>query len=337
MNFSTLKTMKSTLKNAAITAALFGVATFANADTYVGGQFVFSGKNVYGPSVINDGGYQMWHSAWQDNWVVNDTIYYRTSTDNVTWTNAVAVYSPQELEAAVPSLAGLIEHVTDPSVTKHINGVTGQVQYTMFFTVCKRTSVSTPCDVQSGNEIWSAVSSDGQHWFYPQALITGSSGHWASEPSAVIDPQPNGTFWKVYYDDRTDSSKVKMVGVGGNRSVVYDYGAVLTSSPPVTLANPEVKYFNGQWHLFANHYTSNGQLANIYKVQSSSNESFDFNAAQGVVMNAGVPYCGTVAPGVLPVGGNQYDIYFGLIENNQPGATCNMAANTNMVRFRFAE
>lgn len=333
-----LNASTSAVVKMAISTALVGVATLASADTYINGQNVFDGKNVYGASVLNDGTYKMWHSAWQESWESQDTIYYRTSSDNASWSNAFPVYKAAWLEASAPSMAGLVEHVTDPSVTRHVNGVTGQVQYTMFFTICKRPAVGVPCDVQAGNEIWSVVSSDGVGWQYPQPLITGSSGKWASEPSAVIDQQPNGTFWKVYYDDRVDSTKVKMVGVDGNRNVVYDYGAVLTTSnPPMTLANPEVKYFNGQWHLFVNHYVPNGTVANIYKVTSSSNESFSVGAAQGIVINGGVPYCGTVAPGVLPVGGNQYDIYFGLIENSIPGATCNMSANKHMVRYRFAE
>ncbi|MBI3728306.1 MAG: hypothetical protein HY254_08220 [Burkholderiales bacterium] len=372
-------------------------STSASADTYVGGQIVFEGANVYGASILVDGKYKMWHSAWQDGSTIEDTIYYRESTDNVNWSAARIVLTPNALAMAlhpgpntfsgqfiqgqrytimtpgsgassfvylgapdnnagtsfIANQSGFttdgnafrnvyINHVTDPSVTRHVNAVNGQVQYTMFFTVC----VPNTCHVQTGNEIWSAVSNNGIDWLYPKPVISGPVVA-ASEPSAIIDPQPDGTFWKVYFDDRNDpeKGKVKLVTVNGNRdATATDYQTVF-NFPGATVANPEVRYFNNQWHLFANVYgsalDSSGNAytttANIYKVTSSNNMSFPKTNPQLIVMNAGVPYCGSVAPGVQAAGGNQYDIYFGLIPNSAAGQACNMAANRYMVRYRFAE
>jgi hypothetical protein len=134
--------------------------------------------NIYGPSLIVDGVYKMWYSAWQDGSAkdsaghFHDTIYYRESVDNVNWGGFTAVYSTADIEAALgPAYAGRFTHITDPSVTKHINSVTGKAQYTMFFTACISAVSNQQCDDQKGNEIWSAVSDDGRHWLHPQRLI----------------------------------------------------------------------------------------------------------------------------------------------------------------------
>jgi hypothetical protein len=328
----------------AILATLFSGAAFcAHADTLVQSQTVFAGRNIYGPSLLVDGVYKMWYSAWQDDSVKDhDTIYYRESVDNVNWGPYLISYSIKDIEAALdkagvqPSYNGRFTHITDPSVTKHINSVTGKAQYTMFFTACISAVSTERCNDQTGNEIWSAVSDDGRNWLHPQQLIGGVPEVHASEPSAIIDPQPDGTFWKVYYDDRADSTKVMLVGVDGNRKVVRQYGPVISANK--TLANPEVRYFNGKWHLFANVY--NGKpltTADVYKATSTDNTQFPLSSVQPVIVNSGAPFCGTVAAGVLPVGGNQYDLYFGLIPNAAAGTACDMAGNKYIARYRFAE
>jgi hypothetical protein len=333
-------------RKCALALILLGTSVSAMADTYVAGQVLFSGKNVYGASILNDGGYHMWHSAWQVSSIPQqDIIYYRKSADNINWSSPTTVYRTTDLEASYPGITGKVTHVTDPSVTKHTNGVTGEVQYTMFFTVCMSKVAGSTCDAQKDNEIWSVVSNDGgKNWVLPKPLISGIPNVYASEPSAIIDQQSDGTFWKVYYDDRADSTKVRLVGVDGNRNVIRHYAPAISTT--ITLANPEVRYFNGQWHLFANVYgpgardasgTMYPTTANIYKVSSPDNTNFPATAARPIIVNGGVPYCGTIAPGIQPVGGNQYDIYFGLISNSVPGQGCDMAANTYMVRYRFAE
>lgn len=397
-----LKQYKSTLSGwfaCLLALAALMMSMPARSDTYVGGQIVFPGTNVYGATILVDGKYKMWHSAWQDSSTnMEDTIYYRESTDNVNWSAPIPVLTPNRLAMMLhpgpntfsgqfiqgqrytivtPGGAGAssfvylgapnnnvgttftanqsgfvtdgnafrnvyINHVTDPSVTRHLNAANGLVQYTMFFTVCR----PNLCDVQTGNEIWSMVSADGINWFYPQALISGPTVA-ASEPSAIFDPQPDGTYWKVYFDDRNEpeKGKVKMVSVTGERQAASTNYKTVLNVPGATVANPEVRYFNNQWHLFANVYNAghypNGEAftttANIYKVTSQNNTDFTQSVPQAIILNAGAPYCGTVAPGVQAVGGNQYDIYFGLIPNSVAGQPCDMAANRYMVRYRFAE
>lgn len=304
--------------------ALSGTAA---ADSLIEARSLFVGANVYAPTVITDGAtHKMWYSAWQVAGNYNDRIYYRTSNDQNTWSAYQEVLSPVMLGANVT-------HVTDPSVTKHWNALSGQYQYTMFYTACVTSSSQQSCDPQAGNQVWSSVSSDGINWVGHKMLL--SSGLGSSEPSAIIDQQPDGTFWKVYYEDRLDPGSIKMAKVDGNRNAI---AASVVYTGTETVANPEVRYFNGEWHLFFNVYTGvlNGYplRGDIKKATGATNTNF-YNA-QTVVANSGSPFCATIGPGVEPVSGNTYDLYFGL-NATQPDGTCDFTKNTSIQRWRLAE
>lgn len=295
----------------------------AHADSVLSMNYAIGGRNIYASSLLADNGaYVMWYGGWQsDGDLPNDKIYMATSPDDNTWTtNGMVLYPQQVAPNAV--------HVNDPSVTKHFNAATGTWQYTMFYTVCVNS-----CG-QADNQIWSSVSSDGVYWVNHQQLLAGPSG--PAEPSAVIDPQSDGTFWKVYYVDRMDPTNVKVAYVNGNRgatAVSYAY-----FGPGGAIANPEVQNFNGKWHLFFNAYfaTSDGRMdhADIYKVESATNTSWS-GPPEVLISNTGPTYCGTFAPGVLPVGGNQYDMFFGLTARAADG-TCPTSEQRSIQRWRWA-
>jgi hypothetical protein len=254
-----------TLRYLAVLALIFVALSVTSADTIISENSMFTGFNIYSPTVIYDNGvYKMWYGGWQtQSDYPHDKIYYRTSTDNVHWSPSITVLTPADIGSNVA-------HVNDPSVTKHFNTTNGQWQYTMFYTICINT-----CH-QADNQIWSSVSTDGINWKFNQTLLAGSPG--PSEPSAVVEaPQLNGGFWKVYYEDRLDQPKIKMVSVDGNRHAVSGSVLVVYTLPPnvgvgVSIANPEVKLVNGTWQLFFNAYLPTE--ADIYKVESTSNASW---------------------------------------------------------------
>lgn len=297
------------------------------ADSLIESRALFSGANIYSPTVLTDGAtHKMWYSAWQVAGNFNDRIYYRTSTDRNTWSAYQEVLSPAMLGSNVT-------HVTDPSVTKHWNALSGQYQYTMFYTVCMKFPPQQTCDPQAGNQVWSSVSSNGIQWSGHKVLL--SSGLGSAEPSAIIDQQADGSFWKVYYEDRLHAGVIKVAKVDGNRNAIST-AIVYTSNE--TMANPEVQYFNGQWHLFFNVYTGsfNGYplRGDIKKAIGATNTSF-YNA-QTLIANSGAPFCATIGPGITPVSGNTYDLYFGL-NPTQPNGTCDFTKNTAIHRWRMAE
>ena len=93
-------------------------SALAMADTFVETQVLFPGANVYGASILNEGVYSMWYSAWQDSNTHNDTIYYRQSSDNVNWGDFTVVYTTQNLEDSYTGprdIKGRVIHVTDQS------------------------------------------------------------------------------------------------------------------------------------------------------------------------------------------------------------------------------
>jgi len=241
---------------------LYGAELGGDDDVPLAGNFrpwtvepLFSGTNVYAPTLMADGGlFKMWYGGWETDTEHNtDSIYYRTSVDRKHWTSPsptsptspFAVISPDDLgiEASL---------VNDPTVTKHrIPGAPGW-QYTMFFTVC----VGEECRRDQDTAIWSAVSPDGINWSGHKPLIQEDhfcmvepwhreepyvvqvpSGrvcsrqdvlcHAYSEPScapgepfAIYDPKPDGTVWDVYFMDRLNATNIKVVGVDANREVV---------------------------------------------------------------------------------------------------------------------
>lgn len=281
---------------------------------------LFSGRNVYAPTLMRDGQeYKMWYGGWQtDGDFPNDRIYYRTSSDNQTWSAPVTVLTPSQIPA--PS-GKTVVHVNDPSVTKHQNAVNGVWQYTMFYTVCV-----APCE-QRDNQIWSAVSADGITWEYPQALLAGDTG--PSEPSAIVDSGTGG-FWKVYYVDRLNATKVQMATVTGDRQAT---AVQIVYSGSQTLSGSEVRFFNGKWHLFNNLFSADH--VDIGVTTSNDNTLWQ-SALQPLFTNTNTGRCATVAPGVLPAEGNQYDLYFGLSSGMVAGS-CDLSKQQSIQRWRVAE
>lgn len=305
----------------AVTITVLFAAGLAFADTVLQMNWLFSGTNIYSPTVLlDDGVYRMWYGGWQNSnqWDTQDLIYYRYSSDNLNWSSQTTVLTP----AGVSPYA---YHVNDPSVTKHFNTANGQWQYTMFFTVCVNS-----CTVQSDNEIWSATSADGINWFYPQVLLQGSSG--PAEPSAIIDPQSDGTFWKVYYADRNDDTKIKMASVNGNRAAINTQ-VVYTISTGQAISSPEVRNVNGVWDLWFNVHLATE--VDLYKTTSSSNTSWPSNY-QVLIQNTGPSYCGTITPGVLPESSGQYNLYFGLTVR-QPNGNCDLRYNQSIQKWLWQQ
>ena len=284
------------------------------ADSVTSMHIAFWSTNVYSATVILDNGvYKMWYGGWESPGQWNDAIYYRTSADDVNWSNPQTVVVPGKV------LTGAVD-ANDPTVTKHYNAISKQYQYTMFYTLCV-----APCNGDpSNNQTWSAVSSDGVFWQYHKRLMTT---HGASEPSAIIaGPQQDGTFWQVYYMDVAGTNKqVSMANVSGDRTVLQQRAVYTTNQ---TLANPEVRQIGGQWVLFTNVYTPQGR-ADIYNIQSNSNLSWA-GELQPVVVNSGPAICATFAPGVLPITGNTYAMYFGNTHTNPSTSACSSSQSTSM-------
>jgi hypothetical protein len=307
-----------------------GLASTATADRLVEARTLFTGRNIYAPAVIDSaapspnpfapllnvfGRYAMWYGGWQsESDEPHDKIYRRVSQDNSVWSDPVTVVTPAQLP-------GSHVHVNDPSVT-----VTNRARpYTMFFTAC-----SDPCGIAEGSEIWSAESSDGIAWTGFRRL----RAHWShpAEPSAVWAPSGRQV-WKLYYTDRSECDKVRVVSVDAEREA-FDVRTVYHATQPLTCAlNPEVKRFNGTWHLFYNGSPVGGGFS-IEEAGSSSNAGW--SGYVPLIQNNGPRYCATVAPGVLPAGGADYDLYFGLTPR-QPDGTCRVDDQRSIERWRFRE
>jgi hypothetical protein len=283
------------------------------ADTVLNQYSLFSGTDIYSPTVFFDqqaGIYKMWYGGWQScgNLNCHDQIYYRTSTDAVHWSGFSTVVTSSQIGSNIYS-------VNDPSVTKHFNNTNQKYQYTMFFTACVN-----PCSSPADNQLWSATSGDGISWVYPQQIITGGSG--SATPSAIIDPQANGTFWKIYYTNTgNDTIDVFMAEVDGNRYYLGSQLVFTYNMSNQAIANPEVRNVNGSWELFFNIY--GGNMANIAKTVSTVNTSWPTNTSTLLIDNSGPTYCGTIAPGVYALSNGQYQMYFGLTPRQSNG-TCDL-------------
>jgi hypothetical protein len=305
--------MTRAVKVMAFCACVLGSFASGTADSVISTHIAFWSINVYSPTVILDNGvYKMWYGGWESLGQSNDAIYYRTSTDGINWTN------PQTMVEAGKVLTGAVD-ANDPSVTKHYNSISKQYQYTMFYTLCV-----APCLSPGDNQTWSAVSSDGVFWQYHKPLMTTNG---ASEPSAVITgPQVDGTFWQVYYMNVAGTNnQVYMANVNGDRTVLQQRVVYTTNK---TLANPEVREAGGRWILFTNFYTPQGR-ADIYNIQSSSNLSWT-GELQPVVVNNGPDICATYAPGVLPLNGNTYALYFGDTQTSSSNPGCSSDRSTSI-------
>lgn len=310
----------------------------ASADMLLSTHQLFTGRNVYAPTLINDGTYKMWYGGWetqQDADAGKDKIYYRTSSDNMTWSPPKTVLLPSDIG---PNAV----HVNDPSVTKHWNARDSKWEYTMFYTVC-----ISPCS-QADNQIWSSMSADGETWSFHQMLLSGASG--PAEPAAIVDPETDGTFWKVYYVDRaTDPQKIKMARVDGARSA-FSIVTVFTYTKALGISGAEVRQFNGKWHLFFNTFfaLSATQLdrVDIYKSESTSNVAWPTDTAEILIENTGATYCATITPGVLPTGGrggnlyfgleDRYDLYFGLTPRQADGS-CDISKQGSIERWYWQD
>jgi hypothetical protein len=304
-------------------AAIYSMNT--HAQVLVSQHEDFSGLNVYSPSLILESSarsYKMWYGGWQsDSDYGTDKIYYRTSDDGMNWSSPVTVIVPSQV------LSGAVL-ANDPSVTKHLNAATHAYQYTMFYTLCVN-----PCSDYSNNQLWSAVSNDGIHWLYHKPVLQGNEG--SSEPSAIIDPQADGTFWKVYYSNTAENhanpNHIFMAAVDGNRNVIRTRTA-FTHEGSGVIANPEVRHLNALWRLFFNVYStdpaSGRTTADISVVASPNNRSWSSSESKLITNNLSGAICATVAPGVLVLPSNRMGLYFG--QSNFQGNSCRLDTETSM-------
>ena len=258
---------------------------------------IFTGRNVYSPSVEYDAEsqlFKMWYGGWQTTSdYPHDKIYYRTSKDGWTWSSPRTVLTPSQLP-------GSNAHVNDPSVVKITNSVTRQAQYTMFYTVCPQ-----PCTGNVRNQIWSSVSGDGLNWILHKPLIRTKG---AAVPSAILSVGQGPSIWTVYYSNTNDSpSNVFMAEVDGNRNVVTKDAVVYTWKGPGFVANPEVRSVGGAWNLIFNVYhTRRGAkriTADVYVTQSSNHRFWRGGLERTLILNdPDGEVCATVAPAILPLG-----------------------------------
>lgn len=237
------------------------------------GEHLFSGFNIYAPTLLNDGFYKMWYGGWQEESdYPNDNIYYRASSDGVAWSRPRTVITPEQLPSSF--------HVNDPSVTKHFNPANELDQYTMFYTNC-----IPPCNGFSDSQIWSSVSADGVNWSNHQVLLTGGP----SDPSAVYE----GGGWSVYFVDRMDQRMVRRVTVAGDRTQASTVEVVYTD--PNIIGNVEV---SGNEAYF-NRFGANPTRVDIFK-------SVDWGPATMVIENQGEVFCAATTPFAL-----EGYVYFG--------------------------
>jgi hypothetical protein len=294
---------------------LLSVSDYAFSDTPESISSLFSGKNIYAPSVLSDGQYKMWYGGWQTQAdYPNDLIYYRSSANNETWSSPVVVLRPIDIGTNVV-------HVNDPSVTKHFNQSNGKWQYTMFYTVCV-----SPCN-QQDNQVWSSTSPDGTHWGNHKVLLAGGFG--SAEPSAILQTGINGAFWRVYYVDRTDASRVKFVNVNGNREAI---STAIAYTHPGTISGVEVRYINNQWQMFFNVFYTD--RVDIFKTISSTNDTWvNF---EPLIVNTGATFCGTLTPAILDAGPGKYFLYFGLTKREINGS-CDLTKQTSIEKWKWVD
>lgn len=301
---------------ALLLAVLFTIFAMGRAycDILLDEQLMISGVNIYAPTIIKeDIIYKMWYGGWQEGGF-NDQIYLRISTDNLYWSPPLVVLTPSDIS---PNAL----HVNDPSVTLLFDPARQEWQYTMFYTVCMK-----PCS-QADNQIWSSVSRNGVDWVFHQPLLT--SNHGSAEPSAVAVVSEDAT-WKVYYVDRDDATKVKMVKVGRDRKVAAGPLTVYENAE-LTVSGAEVRQVGSSWTLFFNSFFADH--VDIYKSVSTSNEQWPTTFST-VISNAGTIWCAAMTPGALAASTMDYDLYFGRTPRD-PGGDCNLARQQSIQRWRL--
>lgn len=296
----------------------------AFADIVSSKQTMFSGMNVYAPTVLLERGvYKMWYGGWQTSSdYPNDKIYYRTSSDNVNWSSPVPVLTPPQVHLGA-------QHINDPSVVRVQDGKTGS-RYFMFYTVCM-----SPC-AQSDNQIWSAVSTDGVAWSDHRPLLATAYG--PAEPSVIADG--NGKTFRVYYAERLRDCNVVRMATFDRSFALKSTTNVFTLNMPNCLTGPEVRYFNNSWHLFYNVWFSSEAdptvvgRASIYESESSSNTAWQ--SFSELISTPDDTSCGAITPGVLSTGGAEYDLYFGRTPTNGT-PYCDVSHQESVERWRWID
>lgn len=324
--------MKALVGLLAATVFITECACTYAADTVYSMNVDFSGKNVYAPTLLkNQGTYQMWYSGWQtDADYPYDKIYFRSSADGINWSTSQAILNKSQVANS--------HHLGDPSVTYHYNAASNTYQYTMFFTVCMNNCAEPQGGTYNDNELWSAVSTDGVNWLYPKRLFksTNSSGasQGAAEPSAILESGTDGTFWKVYYADRLDPLKIKMLHVNGNRDVIGQPATVFQFNGGGAISGPEVRFIDNRWMLFFN--VSVGiplKAHDVYKAESFTNTSWT-GSAPLISNSLTSTICGESTPGVIPLSANQYELYFGQVLRSSDGS-CDMTKHNSIQRWMW--
>ena len=302
---------------------------------------LFEGQNIYGPSVLFDQKnkkYEMWYFGWHDEGQVNDRIYYRSSKSGLDFgasNKYDVVYTGETLENQSPLAKKIgVNHVGDPSVTKIKNEVTGQYQYTMFFTVCLG-----GCK-QKDNQVWSIVSNDGKNWLFPTPLLSSTLG--SAEPTGIFDPDPKtGRIWRVVYTDRLDPKKIKMVNVGGNRKVIGNPITLYSLPKEIkgVVSGAELKRIGNKLHLFFNRHVGTGANYKIIieKVTAPTYTSFQQENSTSTISvidhGPGSPFCSATTPSVYVTGSDSYNLYFGLARRRNNGM-CIPSNHKNMIVWR---
>ncbi len=295
--------------------------TIFSGDLPLSAKTMFSGRNVYSP-VVRDvaGGKAMWYGGWQTaaDLASGDKIYRRLSTDGgATWGPPTAVLT-REL---MPGGAAAWRHVNDPTIT-----LTGRPKpYTMFFTACRKV-----CDAQRGNEIWSAESGDGVTWTGLKVLM-GGYPH-PAEPSAISEPSGRQS-WKVYFTPRAECGHVRMVSVDTRREAITTPQTVYrTSRPGSCLLNPEVKRLDSAWHLFYERADPGANRRDVEESESRSNTAW--TGFKTRIENDGRTFCATIGPGIEPLAGARYNMYFGLTRRRSDG-TCDVSHQRSIERWSW--
>ncbi|MEA2757318.1 MAG: hypothetical protein QOJ54_3607 [Aliidongia sp.] len=322
------------------------------ADTWNGQEITaFTGSNIYAPFVMFDqqsNVYKMWYGGWQTLGQVNDDIYYKTSTDGVTWGSSfTTVMSPtifnQALASAGVSSPGNVVHTNNPTITKFLNLANNTFQYTMFFTIGLSTGTFP-------SQIWSMVSGDGINWSLPVPFNPGSN--FAPDTSSAVyvvqsngQPQPGdpaSTVWHLYFENDMNLNHLYMSYIDGNRKIVQNTTPIVVyNSPNQGIFNPNVVKIGNTWNLFFNSFNSyTTPVENFfntldeYEVISNTNTSWSATQVQELTFAkdnspslGGI--CAIVAPSVLPLSTTSYRMYFGQV-NFQPNTECDLTKNNQI-------
>jgi len=190
----------------------------------------------------------------------------------------------------------------------------------------------------------SAGSLDGTQNIYPYA------------PSAVYDPQADGSVFKIFFSDYNDTSFVKMVTLDANRNLVN----VASPSGPQPLfrlfsgtpaaSNVQVIYnqYTGVWYMWYSNpqgVGSNGQPSyiNIYEVKMVAKAYYNYPIfnVQGAPLIANSPaggssaVCGTNTPGVLLLDATHYELFFSQIPNTTGDNNCYETENRSIQMWSY--